>query len=161
MDGLMSTYRVVVSREHPWWVAVAYGEGLPEHGAATESRTIAGLEETVRDLIVLRTDADLRLPYRRAAHSFGIDWEYDLPAPAKAKLESYLQSKLVLTDAREHYADQAQQAAAALAHEVRASVRDVAKMMGLSYQRVQQLLSGHSQGTRRAGRMMSGRQAHR
>jgi len=145
----MSTYRVVVSRETPWWVAVAYGDGLPEHGAATESRTIAGLEDTVRDLIVLRTDADLSLPYRRAAHSFGIEWEYDLPAEAQAKLESFQQSKLVLTNARERYADQAQQTASTLASEARASVRDIARLMGLSYQRVQQLLSGAREGSHR------------
>lgn len=145
----MSTYRVVVSREDPWWVATAHGEGLPEHGAATESRTIAGLEDTVRDLIVLRTDSDLRLPYRKAAHSFGIDWEYDLPPAAQEKLESYQQSKLVLTDARQRYADQAQQAASALARDARASVRDIARLMGLSYQRVQQLLAGLREDARR------------
>jgi hypothetical protein len=41
---------VVVSREDPWWTAVAYGEGLPPHGAATETRTIADLEDKIREM---------------------------------------------------------------------------------------------------------------
>src|SRR5580693_5216711 len=63
MDEPVTTYRVLVSREDPWWTAVAYGEGLPAHGAATETRTVADLEHKIRDLIVLRTDADLHMPY--------------------------------------------------------------------------------------------------
>jgi hypothetical protein len=145
MDGPMSSYRVVVSREDPWWVATAYGEGLPEHGAVTESRTIAGLEDTVRDLIVLRTDADLRMPYNQAAHSFGLDWEYDLPSDAAAKLESYRQSKFQLTQAQAAYADRLQQAASVLADEVHASVRDIARLMGISYQRVRAAVAAGEQ----------------
>lgn len=32
MDGPVTSYQVVVSREDPWWTAVAYGEGLPARG---------------------------------------------------------------------------------------------------------------------------------
>ncbi len=137
----MSTYRVVVSREDPWWVATAYGEGLPEHGVATESRTIAGLQDEIRDLIVLRTDADLRMPYKQAAHSFGLDWEYDLPPDAEKKLRQYQESRLRLTEAQATYADRAQGAADALAATLHASIRDIAQLMELSFQRVQQLLA--------------------
>ena len=141
MDGPVTTYRVVVSREAPWWAAVAYGEGLPPHGAATETRTIADLEEKLRDLIVLRTDADLRQPYEKAAHSFDLNWHYDLPDDAAAALRDYLQSKQGLADAQSRYASQAERAAAALTTTAHASVRDVAMLMGISYQRVSQLLS--------------------
>jgi len=41
----MSTYRVV-SREDPWWVATAYGEGLPEHGAATRAPVTRAIVHT-------------------------------------------------------------------------------------------------------------------
>ena len=87
----MTTYKVVVTREHPWWVATAYGEGLPDHGVSTQSRTITGIEAEIRDLIVLRTDADLRMSYEKAVHSFGLDWEYDLPSAAEKKLLEYQQ----------------------------------------------------------------------
>lgn len=141
MDGPVTTYRVTVSREDPWWTAVAYGDGLPPHGAATETRTIADLEEKIRDLIVLRTDADLHLPYEKAVQSFDLEWSYDLPDDAAYALRDYQHSKRELADAQERYASRAEQAAAALTHSAHASVRDVAALMGISYQRVSQLLS--------------------
>lgn len=141
MDGSVTTYRVVVSREAPWWTAVAYGEGLPSHGAATETRTIADLEEKLRDLIVLRTDADLRQPYEKAAKSFDLNWHYDLPDDAADALQDYLQSKRDLAEAQDRYASRAERAAAVLTTTAHASVRDAATLMGISYQRVSQLLS--------------------
>ena len=137
----MNTYQVVVSREDPWWVAVAHGEGLPPHGAATESRTIADLESSVRDLIVLRTDADLRLPYELAVRDFDLAWTYDLPPDAKAALEDYFHSKHELAEAQARYAERAQRAASTLKTSTHASVRDIAGLMGMSYQRVAQLLA--------------------
>jgi hypothetical protein len=144
----VTTYRVVVSREDPWWVAVAYGEGLPPHGAATETRTIADLEEKIRDLIVLRTDADLRLPYEVAVQSFDLDYSYDLPADAAKALADYQESKRELAEAQNRYAERAQKAASALTTTVHASVRDAGWLMGISYQRVAQLLAQVRRGMR-------------
>jgi hypothetical protein len=141
MDGPVTTYRVVVSREAPWWTAVAYGDGLPAHGAATETRTIADLEEKLRDLIVLRTDADLDQPYEKAAGSFDLNWHYDLPDEAAEALRDYQQSRRDLAEAQDRYASQAERAAAALTTTAHTSVRDAAALMGISYQRVSQLLS--------------------
>ena len=141
MDGPVTTYRVVVSREDPWWTAVAHGPGLPPHGAATETRTIADLEDKIRDLIVLRTDADLHMPYDEAVRSFELDYSYDLPAEAATALEDYRQSKKELAAAQERYARESEKTAAALTKSAHASVRDVAVLMGISYQRVSQLLS--------------------
>jgi hypothetical protein len=135
------TYRVAVSREDPWWVAVAYGEGLPEHGAATESRTLAGLEEKIRDLIVLRTDADLSMPYDEAVRSFDLEWSWDIGTHAAAALDAYRAARIAADAAQAQYAAMAQAAAAALAADLHASVRDAAELMGLSYQRVAQLLA--------------------
>ena len=157
MDGPVTTYRVVVSREDPWWTAVAYGRGLPPHGVATETRTLADLEDKIRDLIVLRTDADLDMPYEKAAHSFGIDWDVSgLPDAAGKALRDYQDSKRKLADAQEQYARQAERAARELASEMHASVRDIARLMGISHQRVAQLLSG----THRALRRSTGRRTH-
>jgi hypothetical protein len=145
-------YRVVVSREEPWWVAVAHGEGLPDHGAATETRTIADLEEKVRDLIVLRTGADLRTSYEAAAEDIELEWSYDLPPEAEVALRDYQESRRDLAVAQIRYAENERQAASVLKTHTRASVRDVAALMGISHQRVQQLLAsvGHvlSRGTR-------------
>lgn len=138
----MCAYRVVVSREEPWWVAVTHGEGLPAHGAATETRTIGDLEDKVRDLIVLRTGADLRMPYEDAARGVDLEWSYDLPPEAEAALRDYQESKRELVAAQARYAENERQAASVLRAETRASVRDVAALMGISHQRVQQLLAG-------------------
>jgi hypothetical protein len=148
VDGPVTTYRVVVSREHPWWVAVAYGLGLPPHGAATETRTISDLEEKLRDLIVLRTDADLRMPYDMAVKDFDLDWTYNLPPYAAEALEEYHESKRELVEAQDRYSERAQKAASALTTSAGASVRDVGWIMGLSYQRVAQLLAQLRRGTR-------------
>jgi hypothetical protein len=139
MDGQVSTYRVVVSREDPWWVAVAYGPGLPQHGAATEARAIADLEETVRDLIVLRTDADLDAPYESAAAALDLAWEYNLPPDAVSVLDDYRRSKQELAEAQAQYTERALRAARVLRFDYRMSVRDVAVVMDLSHQRVSQL----------------------
>ena len=144
----MTTYRVVVSREDPWWVAVAYGEGLPPHGAATETRTISDLEEKLRDLIVLRTDADLRIPYDMAVKDFELDWTYDLPPDATEALAEYHDSKRELAEAQDRYSERAQRAASALTTSAHASVRDAGWLMGISYQRVAQLLAQLRRGTR-------------
>lgn len=151
----MCAYRVVVSREEPWWVAVAHGDGLPAHGAATETRTIADLEEKVRDLIVLRTNADLRMPYEAAAKGLDLSWSYDLPPNAAAALREYQESKGDLAAAQARYAENELQAASVLKAETRASIRDVAALMGISHQRVHQLLArlnrALSHGSRIAG----------
>jgi len=139
----VTAYKVALSREDPCWVAVAYGDGLPPHGAATETRTIASLEENVRDVIVLRTNADLDLPYEQAAQSLTLVWDYDgLPGDAAAALREYLDSREKLAEAQERYARSAERAAVALTSQAHASVRDVAALMKISFQRVSQLLSG-------------------
>jgi hypothetical protein len=148
VDGSVTTYQVVVSREHPWWVGVAYGEGLPPHGAATETKTISDLEEKLRDLIVLRTDADLRMPYDMAVKNFDLDWTYNLPPDAAEALEEYHESKRELVEAQDRYSERAQKAASALTTSARASVRDAGWIMGISYQRVAQLLAQLRRGTR-------------
>jgi hypothetical protein len=141
MDGPVTTYRVTVSREDPWWTAVAHGPGLPPHGAATETRTIADLDEKIRDLIVLRTDADLAMPYEYAVRSFDLDYDYDLPAEAADALDDYRRSKQELAEAQARYAERAEHAAEVITTATRASVRDVAALMEISYQRVSQLLA--------------------
>lgn len=135
----MTTYRVVVSREDPWWVAVAYGDGLPSHGVATEARRIADLEDEIRDLIVLRTDRDLDMPYEKAVADFVLDWSYDLPAEAAEALAEYQESKRELAEAEAKYAERMRRAAHTLGDVAHASVRDAAALMGVSHQRVSQL----------------------
>lgn len=63
----MTSYRVTVTREDGWWVAVV--DGLPPHLAgATDIERFADLDVEVRDLVAGLTDAD--------PDGFGLAWRY-------------------------------------------------------------------------------------
>lgn len=96
----------------------------------TESKTVADLEEVVRDLIVVMRDLD--------EPDFGITWDYDLPAEAAEALKDYQRSKSERKAAECRYNQDAERAALALGR-AKLSSREAAQLMGLSYQRVQQL----------------------
>lgn len=120
-------YQVTVRREDPWWVGVVQGVG------ATETRTIANLEEIVRDLVVVATDLSLDDEF-----SFDLEWSYDLPAAAAAALEDYQRARQERAAIEERYEKAAVRAAESLEN-IRVSGRDAARIMGLSHQRVQQI----------------------
>ena len=119
-------YRVTISREEPWWVAVVDGVG------ATEAKRIAELEDMVRDLIMVMRDLD--------KPDFDLVWDYDLPSEAADALKDYLRSRRERDAAERRYLEDAKRAAKALdaAH---ISTREAAQLMHLSHQRVQQLRS--------------------
>jgi hypothetical protein len=82
------------------------------------------------------------MPYEEAARSFELEWDYTgLPAKAADALMENQASKSALEDAQTRDAGRGQRAASVLAAETHASVRDIARLMGISYQRVVQLLS--------------------
>jgi hypothetical protein len=120
------TYRVTISREEPWWVAVIDGVG------ATEAKKIAELEDMVRDLIMVMRDLD--------KPDFDLAWDYDLPAEAAEALKDYLRSRQEREAAESRYLADAERAAKAL-DAANVSTREAAQLMHLSHQRVQQLRS--------------------
>jgi hypothetical protein len=120
------TYRATISREDPWWVATVEGVG------ATESKTIADLEDMVTDLIVVMRDLD--------KPDFNVIWDYDLPDEAAGALKDYQRSRREHKAAERRYNEDAARAAIALDH-ANLSSREAAQLMGLSHQRVQQLRS--------------------
>ena len=117
-------YRATISREDPWWVATVDEVGV------TESKTIADLEDMVRDLIMVMRDLD--------GPDFEITWDYDLPAEAADALKDYQRSRSEHRIAECKYNQDAERAALALGR-AQLSSREAAQLMGLSYQRVQQL----------------------
>jgi hypothetical protein len=118
------TYRVTISREEPWWVAVVDDVG------ATEAKKIAEIEDMVRDLIIVMRDLD--------APDFDLVWDYDLPAEAADALKDYLRSRQERDAAECRYLRDAERAAKAL-DAANVSTREAAQLMHLSHQRVQQL----------------------
>ena len=71
----------------------------------------------------------------------GEDERHRLAVLEGLALRDYQQSRRDLAEAQDRYASQAERAAAALTTTANTSVRDAAVLMGISYQRVSQLLS--------------------
>lgn len=124
----MNHFAVDVTREDGFWVAVVRGL----RGGATESRRLSALKTEVTDLVggLLDLDADeIDLAY---------DMEPALGVAAIKAIRGYEGAKSALTQAQSDY-DSAQRD---VVHELRAtdvSLRDAAHLLGISFQRVQQL----------------------
>lgn len=118
------TYRVTISREDPWWVAVVDGVG------ATEAKKVSELKGMVHDLVVVMQDLD--------EPDFELTWDYDLPHEAADALKDYLKSREEHELAERKYLEDAERAAKAL-DAAKVSTREAAQLMRLSHQRVQQL----------------------
>ena len=125
----MSTYNATVTREDGYWVAVV--DGL--RGGATEARTLANLEVEVRDLIAGLLDLD--------EDSFVVDMRLgDELNDIGFVVERMIEAQTELTKAREGY-EAAQHAAVRALADKHVSARDSAKLIGVSHQRISQLLN--------------------
>lgn len=125
----MNRYDVDVTREDGFWVAVARGV----RGGATESRRLSALDVQVRDLLSGLLDVaedELELEYH-VEHALGV-------AATKA-LIGYDRAKDALAVAQFDY-EGAQRLAVQELRSADVSLRDSAHLLGISFQRVQQLL---------------------
>jgi len=120
------TYRVTVTREDGYWVAVV--DGL--RGGATETRRLDRIEDQVRELVAGLADA--------REDSFQLAWEYELPRPLADRLQALHEKRDTLKRAKDEY-EAAIRDAVAEARSESISVRDTGALLGLSYQRIQQL----------------------
>ena len=130
MVGLMDVCEVDVTREDPYWVGSVRGL----RGGATETRRLDKLEAEVRDLIAGLLDIDedtieLRFNYGPALHREG----------TKAVQQAH-EARSHLRAAQEAYDSVMREAARELRSES-VSLRDSAALLGVSFQRVQQLIS--------------------
>lgn len=127
----MTTYRVTVEREDQLWAALV--EGLPSRAfGATDTDHFADLDDMVRDLIATLTDAD--------PQSFDLEWRYvQNGVDYTAELEQALAATEALRAAEAARATARPNAVEAM---VRAglSQRAIGDALGLSYQRVGQLV---------------------
>ncbi len=122
----MKHYRAIATRDNRYWFIE-----VPELEQATQARTAAEAQEMVRDLVAVMLEV--------APDSFTVSIEWNLPKDITAHLRS-----------AEQLREEAARANAAAAAEVRIAarelqqaglgLRDIGKVMGVSYQRAGQLV---------------------
>jgi len=121
------TFDVDVHREGRYWVAVARGV----RGGATETRRLANVEPEVRDLLSGLLDLD--------PDQLQLRLHYQIQRDADQRVREFQDARRELESARRKY-ETAQRAAVSELRAGGVSLRDSAELLGVSFQRVQQLM---------------------
>jgi len=127
----LPVYSVTVSREDGLWVAVV--EGVP--AGATDVERFEELREAVRDLISTLLDVE--------PDSFWIEWHYRQGSLDLTDLIEHLREWEDLAERAARNRDASRRAVVASMHSAGLSYREIADVIGISYQRVGQLLSDY------------------
>lgn len=129
MTDKLPVHSVIVSREDDLWVAVV--EGLP--AGATDTERFEDLPEAVRDLIstLLGVEPD----------SFWIDWHYRQGDHDLTDLIEHLREWEDLAERAARSRDAIRRTAVESMRSAGLSYREIADVVGISHQRVGQLLS--------------------
>jgi hypothetical protein len=131
------TYEVKVWQEDDWWLARVVGasEGADPSplNALTQARALPKIESMARDLVATILDAK--------ESSFDVTLDYVLTDDVNNLLCQARGARAWLDAAQELWQDRSAMAAKALANQGY-SLRETATLLGLSHQRVDQLLGG-------------------
>ena len=128
-------HQVVVTREDDVWLA-----DIPSlAGAHTYSRTLAGLDQAVREVVVLAVDLpDDEMPHVR------LDYLFHTGDPELDDVAAEVRALRTRADKLANAAAARTSSAAAMLVARGFSVRDVAALLGISPQRVSQLTRRHA-----------------
>ncbi|MBI4259862.1 MAG: type II toxin-antitoxin system HicB family antitoxin [Actinobacteria bacterium] len=126
------TYRVDVRRDETGaWIA-----DVPDvPGCHSYGRTLRQVRTRIREALALWVDD---------AESAELDWRVHLPAEARGELRAAHTSRERASQAQEEAQARVASAAQELVGRFGLSLRDAAELMGLSHQRVQQVLAAGS-----------------
>jgi hypothetical protein len=132
----MTTYTAIASPdpERGWLIRVPGLGSYPEDGLPTWARSIPDIEPMARDLIAVYLDVP--------PDSFAVSTQVELPDSVRYHLELVAKLRQEAADAQAAAAEEYRRAAA----ELKASgltVRDIGAALGISHQRVQQLVASH------------------
>jgi hypothetical protein len=131
------TYEVRAWQEDGWWLArvvdASDGANPAPLNALTQARTLTKIEQMARDLVATILDVD--------EDTFAVQTEYVLPDEVDALVCEANGARAWLDAAQALWQERSAAAARALADQG-FSLRETAKLLGLSYQRVDQLLEG-------------------
>ena len=143
---MLPTYHVRVWRADDWWlarvVAASDGADTAPVNALTQARSLANIEPMCRDLVATILDDD--------ADTFRVDADFVLPGGLGELVDLARDARGRLNAAQELWQERAARATLALARDGY-SLRETATLLGLSHQRVDQILGtqGYSQSLRR------------
>ncbi|HYK27253.1 MAG TPA: hypothetical protein VEV61_04735 [Streptosporangiaceae bacterium] len=129
------TYQIKAWHEDDWWLArVVGGSETADRAplnAVTQARSLAKIESMGRDLIATILDAD--------EDSFDVEVDYALPSVASEVVAQAKGARAWLEASQSLWQERSTTAARALA-EQGYSLRETAALLGMSHQRVDQLL---------------------
>jgi hypothetical protein len=133
-------YHVRIWQEDGWWLArvMAASDGADASplNALTQARSLTKIESMGRDLISTILDAD--------EDAFDVKFEYSLPGESGDLVCQAHGARAWLDAAQALWQERSAAAARALADEG-FSLRETATLLGLSHQRVDQILGSHSE----------------
>lgn len=136
---MSGTYQVKVWQEDDWWLARVVGATEDSDraplNAVTQARSLARIESMSRDLIATILDAD--------EADFDVELQYVLPSDAGDLVCQAKGARAWLDAAQELWQERSAAAARALTDRGY-SLREVATLLGLSHQRVDQILGDHA-----------------
>jgi len=127
MVAQVTTYRVIATQEERFWLL-----SVPELDVVTQARTLDRAEATVRDLIAVWLDVP--------ADSFAVEVEPRLD-DAWTKLLRETRDARTTADKASARASEMLRTSVTTLHDAGLSAREVGSLVGISYQRVQQLLA--------------------
>lgn len=137
-EPVKPTYEVRIWPEDGWWLArvMAASDGADRSplNALTQARSVAKIESMGRDLIATVLDAD--------EDTFDVSFEYQLPGASGESVAEAKAARAWLEAAQDLWQERSAAAARALAEEGY-SLRETAALLGLSHQRVDQILASH------------------
>ena len=124
------TYRVVAERSGKWWAA--HVPDLP--GVHTQARRLEQVESEAREAIALMLDVEPK--------TIAVLVEPKLPDAVLALIAAVAVAHLAAESAQVKEREAAREAAKALVVDLGLPQRDAGKILGVTHQRVQQILSG-------------------
>lgn len=123
----VTTYRVIATQEERFWLL-----SVPELDVVTQARTLDRAEATVRDLIAVWLDVP--------ADSFAVEVEPRLDDEWTKLLRETRDARTTADKASARASEMLRTSVTTL-HDAGLSAREVGSLVGISYQRVQQLLA--------------------